>query len=91
MTEEEFWEPDPTAGTCKHECYHRDGIVWIHNNQDEYYEETFKTPDELEIFITKLRACADECWSKTQKENVVYSVYPAKDLPRLTPEIIIFK
>lgn len=97
MIEEETWdddpswrEYDPTEGTTKHKCWHRDGIVWLANGDDDYYKESFKSRAELEVFIAKLRACADECWSKIQKENVVYSVYPAKDLPRLTPEIILF-
>lgn len=59
---EEFWEYDPTAGTCKHECAHRDGIVWITNDNDSHYTESFKTREELEEFIAKLRACADACW-----------------------------
>lgn len=59
---DEFWEYDPTAGTCKHECSHSDGIVWLTNDNDSHYTESFKTREELEAFIAKLRACADECW-----------------------------
>jgi hypothetical protein len=57
-----IWEPDPTAGTCKHKCHHRNGIVWLSNGEDDYYEESFKSREELEEFINRLRACADECW-----------------------------
>lgn len=59
---DEFWEYDPTAGTCKHKCAHRDGVVWLTNDNDSHYTESFKTRKELEEFIAKLRACADACW-----------------------------
>ncbi len=59
---DEFSEYDPTAGTCKHECSRSDGIVWITNDNDSHYTESFKTREELEGFIAKLRACADACW-----------------------------
>lgn len=59
---DEFWEYDPTASTCKHECSHADGIVWLANDNDSHYTQSFKTREELEAFIAKLQACADECW-----------------------------
>lgn len=60
MTDE--FEIDLTKGTCHHQCWHKDGIVWIANDDDSYYQESFKTREELEAFITKLKSCANECW-----------------------------
>ena len=61
MTDE--FEIDLTKGTCHHQCWYKDGIVWIANDNDSYYTESFKSLEELEVFITKLRNCADECWN----------------------------
>lgn len=61
MTDE--FEIDLTKGTCHHQCWHENKIVWIANDDDSYYQESFKTREELEVFITKLRNCADECWN----------------------------
>jgi hypothetical protein len=46
MTEEETWdddptwrEYDPTEGTTKHKCWHRDGIVWLANDDDDFEDD----------------------------------------------------
>jgi hypothetical protein len=71
---DEFPEYDPTSGTCKHECSYRDSIIWLANDNDSYYTQSFKTRAELEAFISKLRVCADECWpNNRQSEGLTIS------------------
>ena len=50
-------------------------VVLMANDDDAYYQQTFRNRAELEAFITSLRAAADEAWpSQTSPE-------PPRNLP----------
>lgn len=39
-------------------------VVWLANDGDPYYTQYFKDHNEVEEFVTKLRAAADEAFGK---------------------------
>ena len=47
---------------CNHEAWVKDGFVHLANDDDSYYEQIFKTPEELHDFIRHLIETGIEAW-----------------------------
>jgi hypothetical protein len=45
-----------------HTPWAKDGKVFLSNDEDSFYTEEFRSREELEILIEKLRAVADQAW-----------------------------
>jgi hypothetical protein len=45
-----------------HTPWAKDGKVFLSNDEDSFYTQEFQSREELDIFIEKLRAVADEAW-----------------------------
>lgn len=45
-----------------HESWVQDSQVFLANEEDGYYSQQFKSWEEIEEFIAKLRATATEAW-----------------------------
>jgi hypothetical protein len=54
--------PYKLKGFTHHTPWVEDGKVFLCNDEDGEYLEEFSTREELEAFIGKLRAKADEVW-----------------------------
>ena len=47
---------------CNHEAWVKDGFVHLANDDDSYYEQIFKTPNELHDFIEHLIKTGIDAW-----------------------------
>jgi hypothetical protein len=45
-----------------HTPWTKEGKVFLSNDEDSFYTQEFQSREELDIFIEKLRAVADEAW-----------------------------
>jgi hypothetical protein len=47
---------------CNHEVWVEDGFVHLANDDDSYYEQIFKTPNELHDFMEHLIRAGIDAW-----------------------------
>lgn len=50
--------------SSKHDVWAKDGTVRLANEEDGYYEQIFRSREELNTFIQGLHSAADEAWGR---------------------------
>lgn len=53
---------DPLGGNCTHTAWAKNGRVFLSNDDDPYYQQDFKSREELQAFVDHLWRIADEVW-----------------------------
>ena len=61
------------------------------NNDDGYYTETFKTRDEVELFVGYLLEKANEAWPDSSESNITFKTSQTEEVIRLDKEGFHYK
>ena len=85
------WIAEREADLEKHSAWVEDGVVKLANNDDGYYTETFKTRDEVELFVGYLLEKANEAWPDSSESNITFKTSQTEEVIRLDKEGFHYK